>query len=187
MEAQDSIANTSSASANTVTTIRVPRVVVTKLVRNTAYGDGACGAAPYTSVGNCNGSNGVMINGHMFYTGNVTAQPFQVLEYCISVENQTGTGNSGDAKDIRITDPLTSYTTFAATGLALSANGSAPGNFGAVTAAQDGDAAYYDAATHTISFYAGTGGHDGGNSTTVGGGTLAAGATTYAIYQATVN
>lgn len=136
--------------------VRKPLMSVTKYVRN---------ATPATTF-NASGTGTVDIGGVNYYTGGITGNPGDVMEYVIVVDN-TASG-AGVAKNIVVSDPIPMFTTLANTSVylidastaALSAV-SFPGT--ALDVTENGDAAEFSAGTLYI--YAGTGGVDTGAGT----------------------
>jgi len=177
-----------TAVSQTVTTVLVPQLTVDKYVRNVSGGaDETAGNSGGMALGKITidtlGGAGLVD----YFLSGVKGKPGNTLEYVIAINTSNGGGN---AQDVKISDPLTSYTTYVAGSMRLD-----PGNgtFGALLdGANDADAGEYKptAGSETVYIYAGTGGTDGAAPLTYGdgtGGTLAPNKTTYGVYRVTIN
>lgn len=173
--ATDAAVGTYTSNDVTVTTVLSVGLTVQKLVRNTNYAAGV--------GGNTAGVGGTVYGTNTYYSGGVTGNPGEVLEYMIVV---TKSATTSSATRVKISDPIPPFTSYVASSMSLD-NGA-----GAVAlndSGSDGDAGETD--TNTVYFYPGTGGTDGGalapgvNDGT--GGTLGANAVSRALFRVKIN
>lgn len=171
--ATDAVDNTKTSNDVTVTTVLSVGLSVQKLVRNTNYAAGA--------GGNAGGTGGVVYGGNTYYTGGVTGNPGEVLEYMIVVTKNASTSS---ATSVKISDPIPPFTTYVGGSMQLD-NGS--GATALNDSGSDGDAGETDGTS--VYFYPGTGGSDGpGAGVNDGtGGTLGANAVSRALFRVTIN
>ncbi|MFZ5562207.1 MAG: hypothetical protein ACOY41_11930 [Pseudomonadota bacterium] len=139
--AVDSVDNTFTSTHQTITTVTNVNLAVQKLVRNVTTGVAGVGPA-------------VVFDGSSYYASGVTANPGDTLEYLIVVSNAVG---AADATNVRISDPLPPFTTYAPATMRVE-------NGGLLTAflndsGADGDAAEFSGSA--VYFYLGAGGSDG--------------------------
>lgn len=140
--ATDSVDATKTATDQTITTVRNVNLTPQKLVRNVTTGAAGTGVP-------------VAFNGNNYYATGVTGNPGDTLEYLIVVTNAVG---AADATNVRISDPLPPFTTYAPNTMQVE-------NGGVLSAAlndsgADGDAAEFSG--NAVYFYLGAGGTDGG-------------------------
>lgn len=165
------------------TTVQGATLTVNKYVRNLLNANGNTGGAGATAI------NG----GATYYTGGVTGNPGDTLEYAIVIANSGG----GNATDVVMEDTLPPYTNYVASSIQVDTNGDTtydvtlPGSdteahdqVGGIVETNTGVAA----TTAKIKVYAGT----GGSETAVGGyggtgGTVAGGGSTVVLYRITID
>lgn len=174
--ATDSVDNTKLASDVTVTTVLSVGLSVQKLVRNVNYAAGA--------GGNAAGLGAVVYDLNTYYTGGVTGNPGEVLEYMIVVTKSTTTAS---ATAVRVSDPVPPFTTFVANSLVLDNGGGLPGVLN--DSGSDTDAGEFGG--NAVYFYPGTGGSDGGlGAPGVGdgiGGELGPNAVSHALFRVSID
>lgn len=140
LTATDSVNGAFLATDATVTTVSGVGLQVQKLVRNVDTGVVGSGLVSYFGVD--------------YYSGGVTGNPGQVLEYLVVVSKS----GAASATNVRVSDPIPPFTTYVTTSMSIDNAGT-----GAFTALNDsdsnGDAGETDA--NTVYFYPGTGGTDG--------------------------
>lgn len=173
--ATDATVNTYTSNDVTVTTVLSVGLTVQKLVRNTNYGAGA--------GGNAAGVGGVSYGGNTYYSGGVTGNPTEVLEYLIVV---TKNATTSSATRVKISDPIPPFTTYVASSMVLD-DGTT--SVALNDSGSDGDAGETD--NNTVYFYPGTGGTDGGlGAPGVNdgvGGSMGANAVSYALFRVSIN
>jgi uncharacterized repeat protein (TIGR01451 family) len=153
-----------SNTLTTTTTVTGLDVTVSKTVRNV-----------FNAAGNASGVGATpLIGGAVYYTGGVSADPGDTLEYLINVYNAAG---ASTATDVVITDAIPEFTSFVAGSIQMDPG---TGTFGGQSDAVDSDEGEEDAGTVTI--YAGSGG-DGATDT---GGSLPANTNTYGRFRVLV-
>lgn len=145
--ARDAAAIADAATDATTTTVTVAALTVNKYVRNVT-----------TPV--VGGGATLALAGVTYYTTGVGGKPDETLEYAIEIIN-TG---SGEAKDVRIEDPIATFTTYVASSMKVWTGNTDP-NAATLTAVDDGlangDAGEFDTTGNgTAYIYAGTGGTD---------------------------
>ncbi|MDP2226514.1 MAG: hypothetical protein Q8J78_03445 [Moraxellaceae bacterium] len=154
------------ATDATVTTVSGVGLQVQKLVRNVDTAVVGSGVVSYFGVD--------------YYSGGVTGNPGQVLEYLVVV-SKTG---AASATNVRVSDPIPPFTTYIASSMSIDNAGT-----GVFTVLDDsdsnGDAGETD--TNTVYFYPGAGGTDGaagvGNGT---GGTISGANVSRMKFQVTI-
>lgn len=172
--ATDSVDNTKTANDVTVTTVLSVGLSVQKLVRNVAYPPGV--------GGNSAGLGGVIYAANTYYTGGVTGNPGEQLEYLIVVTKSTTTAS---ATAVRVSDPIPPFTTYVPNTLSLDNGGGLPGLLN--DSGSDGDAGEFGG--NAVYFYPGTGGSDGpgagvGDGT---GGALGPNAVSHALFRVSID
>jgi uncharacterized repeat protein (TIGR01451 family) len=171
---------TNSATDDTITTVTLISLTVTKYVQNID--------APVVGSGGSVGPFDTGLGGGplTYYVADVNGNPGETLEYVIVISNAAG---SGTATDVIISDPLPNFTTFTGNA-ALDDDGVGGFSVSAGTAVDDND--FVEADASTIYIYAGAGGDDdpapGGTGLGVGaGGSLPASTTTMGAFQVIIN
>lgn len=149
-----------AATDATTTTVTVAALTVNKYVRNVT--------TPVV------GGATLALAGVTYYTTGVGGKPGEILEYAIEIIN-TG---SGEAKDVRIEDPIATFTTYVSGSMKVWTGNSDP-SAATLTAVDDGlangDAGEFDTTGNgTVYIYAGTGGTDLTAGVGGTGGTIAA-------------
>lgn len=173
ISAQDSGAVLVPVTDQTVTTVVVASLTVTKYVANIT--NPVAGGGSTITIDTGGGAGSIA-----YYTSGVTGNPGDTLEYLIEVSNAGGS----TANNVVLSDPVPAFTTYAAGSMRLD-----PGT-GTFASILDGDADADGGETDgsTLYWYAGSGGTDGaagiGNGT---GGSLAAGVTTYGEFRVTID
>jgi hypothetical protein len=159
---------TNAVTGTTTTTVAAVGLTVSKLVRNVG-----------NAAGNAAGTGSVTYNAVTYYTGGVTGNPGDTLEYLIVVSK--GSSASGATK-VKVSDPLPPFTTYVASSMAVDTTG--VGNaYTALTDAIDADAGETDV-TGVIWFYPGSGrGATGGALGSGPGGNMGANATSLLKFQ----
>lgn len=172
--ATDSVDSAKTSNDVTITTVRNVNLTVQKLVRNANYAAGV--------GGNAAGAGAVVYNGNTYYTGGVTGNPTEVLEYMIMVSNAAG---GADATRVLVSDPIPPFTTYVPNSMLLSNSAAAPAALN--DSGADGDAG--EASGASVYFYPGAGGTDGpGAGVNDGtGGTIVPAAVSHALFQITIN
>lgn len=147
---------TNVSTDSSTTTVAAVGLTVTKLVRNTNYAAGV--------GGNTAGTGSTTYNSVVYYTGGVTGNPGEVLEYLIVVSKGS---SAGIAKFVKVSDPIPVFTLYQVGTLFVDTTGVGTG-FVAATDAADADAGETDGTT-SVYFYPGAG--RGGAAGGFGGGT----------------
>ena len=173
----DTAANT--VTDDTVTTVTLITLTVTKYVRNvsdlTITGAGPTPATINTGLG---------AGAILYYTSGITANPGQILEYLIAINNAAG---SGTATDVIISDPVPAFTTQAGN-IALDPGTGTWSNV--ATTIGNGDFAESDGTTVYIYAGDGTALGEGDDTGAIGvgvGGQLPASTTTYGAFRVTID
>ncbi len=170
--AQDGNAAAAATSTTWQTTVSAGVLTVTKYVRNVDNNNG-----------NASGVGGTTINGgtDTFYTGGVTGNPGNTLEYAVVITN-TGAGN---ATDVVFVDTLSGFTTYTTSTVQVDTDGDNTYDVtlpGSETEA-DGEGGIVTVSGSVVTVYAGT----GGNETTDTGGVIAGSGTAVVLYRVTID
>lgn len=159
------------------TTVQLSVLSVTKYVRNVDNPNG-----------NTNGAGATLIIGQTYYTGGVTGNPTETLEYAVVIEN-TGPGL---ATDVVMEDTLSSFTSYVGGSVQVDTDGDGVFDaLGGTEAHDDGgivETDTGDAATTTkIKVYAGIGGDETSQAGYGGaGGTIAGDGKSVVVYRVTI-
>ena len=171
---QDGNPAATATSATWQTTVSGAALTVTKYVRNVSNANG-----------NTGGVGGTTVNGgaDTFYTGGVTGNPGDTLEYAVVIANTGG----GNATDVVFVDTLSAFTTYVGSSVSVDTNGDNAYDVtlpGSETEA-DNEGGIVTVSGSVITVYAGT----GGSEDTDTGGQIAGGggATSVVLYRVTVN
>jgi len=165
LTATDGAHPTATANDSTTTTVAGVGLTVTKYVRNVG-----------NAAGNSAGTGSLVFGGSTYYTGGVTGNPSDTLEYLIQVVKGS---SASTATSVIVSDPVLNFVTYTASSLKIDA---CNGTLAAATDTADADQGTYTAGTNTVSFYPGA----GGKGSPATGGSIAASTTCSMVYRVTI-
>ena len=171
--AQDGNAAATATSATWQTTVSAGVLSVAKYVRNVSNANG-----------NTGGVGGTAVNGgaDTFYTGGVTGNPGDTLEYAVVITNS----GAGNATDVVFVDTLSGFTTYTTSTVQVDTDGDNTYDVtlpGSETEA-DNEGGIVTVSGSVITVYAGT---TTGNETTDTGGVIAGSGTSVVLYRVTID
>jgi len=174
LDVQDSSAVQPVVNDQTITTVTVASLTVTKYVANVT--SPVVGGGSTITLDSGGGAGSIT-----YYTSGVTGNPGDTLEYLIEVSNAVG---GSTATDLVLSDPVPAFTTYTAGSMRLD-----PGT-GVFVGPADGDTDNDGGETNgtAVYIYAGSGGTDNGPGFGNGvGGSLAGGVTTYGSFKVSID